>query len=101
MTHIVPTSADTSTSSSAGPVRRFMTDALLGLGLFGLGMVMTTGPGALAATITLDPSTSGLLQQTSAAQPVVLLAAVFSLLFAFNAAFFRHLARAYTRTGRR
>jgi hypothetical protein len=98
--HLPTSSTDRPASSSAGHIRRFATDAIAGLGLFTLGMVMTSGTSALAATLTLD-NASGLLQQPSVADPVVLLAAVFSVLFALNAAFFRHLARAYVRSGRK
>lgn len=99
MTTSLPSTIETS-KTSGGHIRRFITDAFAGLGLFTLGMVMTSGSDALAATLSLE-NTSGLLQQPSAAHPVVLLAAVFSVLFALNASFFRHLARAYARTGRK
>ena len=58
MTDTLPTSTtELSPNAKGGHVRRFLTDALAGLGLFALGMVMTSGSSALAATLTLDAST--------------------------------------------
>ena len=95
MTQLLPTSTEQA-PSTAGHIRRFVADAFAGLGLFTLAMVTTSGPGALALESTTD-----MLQQPTVARPWLLLALVFSMLFALNASFFRHLARAYARNGRK
>jgi hypothetical protein len=113
------------------PMRRAAADVVLGLALFlafAFGLIGArlddashgqanaaelarvaafTGPmGAKSATVTVaakpaillttgTPAASG---QTSA---MLLLAAVFAVLFAFNLAFFRHLRRVYAAPGRR
>jgi hypothetical protein len=102
MTDIEHASTETMSTSNRVHIRRFATDAVAGLGLFGLAATLTCSSTALAATLALsDTNTSGLIETQPSAHPVVLLALVFSLLFAFNAAFFRHLSRTYNRNGRK
>ncbi len=102
MTHIVHSSTETLATRKSVHIRRFVTDALAGFGLFALGSTLTSGSGALAATLNLaETNPSRLLLADPSIHPVAMLALVFSLLFAFNAAFFRHLSRAYSRAGRK
>ena len=84
--------------SHRGGTRRFVTDALAGLGLFCLAAVMWAGTPSFAANMFLAElgRTVDVLTDVSAASPhVLVLAAGFSVLFALNAAFFRHLACVY------
>ncbi len=78
--------------------RRFVTDALAGLGLFCLLAVVWASTPSFAADMLLAElgRAFDVLAETGAASPhVLVLAAGFSVLFALNAAFFRHLACFY------
>jgi hypothetical protein len=101
----------TSTPARSSPlasknVRRFAADACAGAGFFVLIATMAAGTGSIAATFSLaetsEASTALALAQSSGNEhSILVLGLVFSVLFAFNAAFFRHLGRAYTGAGRR
>lgn len=77
---------------------RFATDAFAGLGVFIVTTLLVAGGDTFAATLNAsDP----LMSNSPASSPVIVLAVVFSLLFAVNAAFFRHLGRTYRAAPRR
>lgn len=85
-------------------VRRFVTDALAGLGVFALLTTMVAGTGTFAATFAVaDPENMNIAMANASGGEgsILVLAVVFSVLFAFNAAFFRHLGRAYIVATRR
>ncbi|MEQ1576942.1 MAG: hypothetical protein ABL894_04750 [Hyphomicrobium sp.] len=91
-------------SSNANHTKRFVTDALAGLGVFVLITTMVAGSGSFAATLTLVENENMNYSMANAAgneHSIVVLGIVFSVLFALNAAFFRHLGRAYTGASRR
>ncbi len=82
----------------SGSPRRFVTDALAGLGLFCLLAVIWASTPSFAADMLLAElgRAFDVLAEASAASPQVLvLAAGFSVIFALNAAFFRHLTGFY------
>ena len=65
---------------------------------------MLGGTGSFAATFALaapDTINLALSEPRIGEQSMLVLGVVFSLLFAFNAAFFRHLGRAYSSESRR
>jgi hypothetical protein len=86
-------------------MRHFIADALAGAGIFALATTCVSGTSAIAATLNLsevsETSAALAMAQSSAgsgnAPSFLVLGLVFSVLFAFNAAFFRHLGRAYAR----
>jgi hypothetical protein len=79
------------TSPLSRAISRFAVDALTGFGLFLLIAALTAGTTSFAAAKLL-----GEVAEASAESPgLVLLAVTFSVLFALNAAFFRHLRRDY------
>lgn len=91
-------------TSNSNHVRRFVTDTLAGAGVFGLLTTMVAGTSTFAATFTLaDTQTSNIAMANASGGEgsILVLAIVFSVLFAFNAAFFRHLGRAYIGATRR
>ena len=89
-------------SSNIHHGRRFAIDATAGLGLFALITTLVAGTGTFAATLSFDePDAIALAGSTGSEHSILVLALVFSLLFALNAAFFRHLGRAYTGSTRR
>jgi len=83
-------------------VRRFFADSLAGLGLFIVATALVAGTDAFSGTLALAHTanfdTSMALPASSSDSSILVLALVFSLLFAFNAAFFRHLS-AYSNAG--
>lgn len=84
------------------PARYFIADAVTGAGIFVLGAIMMGGTRSFAATFALaDPVNLALSEPQMKEQSMLVLGIVFSLLFAFNAAFFRHLGRAYSGPSRR
>jgi len=91
------------TSHNSSHIRRFAIDTLTGAGLYFLIATLTLGSRSFAA--------DGLLTEIGAAAVKVadesvsspgflMLAAAFAVLFALNAAFFRHLTRLYAPAGR-
>ena len=87
---------------------RFMTDAALGLAVFAAATAVTMGPSALGGWFSMGARAAGLasahpvaslaVAANDSGSPTVLavLAAVFSMLFALNFAFLRHLRQTVT-----
>ena len=91
-------------TSNTHHVRRFVTDACAGLGVFGLLTTVVAGTGTFAATLALtgtETSNIAMANASGGEGSILVLGIVFSVLFAFNAAFFRHLGRAYIGAPRR
>ena len=91
-------------TSNTHHVRRFVTDACAGLGVFGLLTTVVAGTSTFAATFALagtETSNIAMANASGGEGSILVLAIVFSVLFAFNAAFFRHLGRAYIGATRR
>lgn len=103
---------------SARPRLRFAIDALIGLAVFFVLSCVTLGPSAAGSLLGIEQYQSPLVQGSSTAPLFVtnhaigtdwdgtnvkflLLAAVFSALFALNNAFVRHLRKAYIRSHKR
>ena len=87
-----------SKSSTTLHTRRYFADAAAGLSLFVLGTIMVAGTDTLAATFAVaDPENLNIAMANASGSEhsIVVLGLVFAVLFAFNAAFFRHLGRAY------
>lgn len=79
-------------------LRRFVADAFAGLGLFLLGSVLTLSNASFAASGFIGEfgEAAEKLADAGMTRPEIMtLAVAFSLLFALNAAFFRHLRRLY------
>lgn len=85
-------------SSATRHTRRYVADAAAGLGLFILLTVMVAGTSTFAGTLAFtDPENMNIAMANASGSEhsIVVLGIVFAVLFAFNAAFFRHLGRAY------
>lgn len=90
-------------SSNTRHIRSFAADQLAGLGIFGIGTTLVSGTSAFADTFTFaspDSPPFAIASASSGSHTVLVLGLVFSVLFAFNAAFFRHLGRAYSQAPR-
>lgn len=88
-----------STSTFAQHIRRFFTDALLGLGVFFIAATMTVGSTSYAGNTLLEDVGEAALKVADAgvsSPRLLMLALVASGLFALNSAFFRHLRRSHT-----
>ena len=91
-------------SPKTSDIKSFATDVFAGAGLFVLVTTLVVGSESVAATLSLTdmgPASLALADASGTAHSMAVLGVVFSVLFAFNAAFFRHLGRAYTGTSRR
>ena len=91
----------------ARPHIRFMTDALMGLAVFGgltLALLAPSSAAGVAAPLLSAPAPMTAIAAASqlTLQPnLIMLAVVFSTLFALNLSFIRHLANAYRHAHRR
>lgn len=72
--------------------RRFATDAVLAFSAFTLLALLASGGATQAATLPLAATTA---PSSALSLDFLALAAVFSVILAFNMAFFRHLRQAY------
>lgn len=79
-------------------IRLFFADALLGLGLFFIAATVTVGSTSFAGSTLLEDVGEAAVKvaDASVSSPrILMLAAVGSVLFALNSAFFRHLRRSH------
>jgi hypothetical protein len=109
---------DPRTGRTARPRLRFAVDAVMGLAVFFALSAATLGPSAAASLLGIDPPAAVLtggtttvplfvtnyanaFEQSGMNVKFLMLAAVFSALFALNNAFVRHLRKAHIRSHRR